>query len=77
MSQLIAACNRHLQVVVRVLKPKWVVALGVYAARRVREALPEDQPIVRLLPPSPASPRANAGWAAQATQVRIDNKIWT
>lgn len=77
MSQLIAACDRHLQVVVGVLKPKWVVALGVYAERRVREALPEDQPIVRLLHPSPASPRANAGWAEQATQVLIDNKIWT
>ena len=58
------------------LKPQWVVALGVYAERRAREALSAEQPIVRLLHPSPASPRANAGWAEQATKALIDSKIW-
>ena len=77
MRALLAACDRHLAAAVGALRPRWVVALGAYAERRARAALPEGQRVVRLLHPSPASPRANAGWAEQATAELTAAGIWT
>lgn len=76
MRALTAACDRHLRAAVAALRPRCVVALGAYAERRARGALPATQPVIRLLHPSPASPRANAGWAEQATAALIDAGIW-
>lgn len=63
--------DRHLRQVVALLRPSVVIGVGTYAESRAREALaalpPEDRPVVgRILHPSPASPRANIGWAAAA-----------
>ena len=76
MEALLAACDRHLRAAVAGLRPKWVVALGAYAERRARGALPGEQRVVRLLHPSPASPRANAGWAEQATAELTAAGVW-
>lgn len=76
MRTLLAACDRHLRAAVAALQPEWVVALGAYAERRARSALPEGQRVIRLLHPSPASPRANAGWAEQATAELTAARIW-
>lgn len=76
MRTLLAACDRHLRAAVAALRPEWVVALGAYAERRARSALPEGQRVIRLLHPSPASPRANAGWAEQATAELTAARIW-
>ncbi|MFV1959743.1 MAG: uracil-DNA glycosylase family protein [Planctomycetota bacterium] len=63
---LFAACDRALRRVVRALEPRHVVGIGAFAERRAREALDgEDVAIGRVLHPSPASPRANRGWARQ------------
>ncbi len=63
--------DRHLRAIIALLRPRVVVGVGTYAEGRAREALaampPEDRPPVgRILHPSPASPRANTGWPAQA-----------
>lgn len=64
---LFEACDRHLAEVVEALAPRWVVGVGAFAEERARRALPHfDGPVGRVLHPSPASPRANRGWAAQA-----------
>lgn len=76
MRTLLDACDRHLRAAVTALRPEWVVALGAYAERRARGALPEGQRVIRLLHPSPASPRANAGWAEQATAELTAARIW-
>lgn len=76
MRALIAACDRHLRTAVAAMRPRWVVALGAYAERRARGALPAGQQVFRLLHPSPASPRANAGWAEQATAALTAAGIW-
>ena len=76
MRTLLAACDRHLVAAVTALRPRWVVALGAYAERRAQGALPEEQRVIRLLHPSPASPRANAGWAEQATAELTAAGIW-
>ncbi len=64
---LYRVCDRHLRAVVRALEPSIVVGIGSFAQVRARAALGEGGPrIATVLHPSPASPRANRGWARQA-----------
>ncbi len=64
---LYAACNESLRRLVALLQPEWVVGIGGFAEARAREALEgEGARIGRVPHPSPASPAANRGWAAQA-----------
>lgn len=74
---LYEACDRHLRRVIEILEPEWLVAVGQFAEVRAREALGEDCPrLARILHPSPASPIANRGWAAQATLALEKAGIW-
>lgn len=74
-------CDEALQRVVDVLEPEWILGVGAYAEKRITSALgarkkkgvriaprvrPEGVKVGRVLHPSPASPRANRGWAPQA-----------
>jgi single-strand selective monofunctional uracil DNA glycosylase len=64
---LFAACDRALAALVRVLEPELVVGVGSFAAARARSVLGQRGPrIGTILHPSPASPRANRGWARAA-----------
>jgi single-strand selective monofunctional uracil DNA glycosylase len=61
---LFAACDRALARVSDVLEPRFVIGVGAFAAGRAREALIGfDGVIGAVLHPSPASPKANRGWA--------------
>jgi single-strand selective monofunctional uracil DNA glycosylase len=64
---LFAACDRALRRTVALLEPEILVGVGKFAETRARGAL-ADLPlrIGQVLHPSPASPRANRGWADQA-----------
>lgn len=78
-------CDTHLRRVIQILKPTHLVGVGAYAEsclRRVSNTLSHDdtaQPttILRILHPSPASPAANRGWQAIATQELIAAGVWT
>jgi single-strand selective monofunctional uracil DNA glycosylase len=64
---LLEICDRALRRTVDFLGPGLVVGVGAYAASRARIALDGlGVDIGRILHPSPASPAANRGWAAQA-----------
>lgn len=64
---LFAACDEALRETAAYLGPRYVVGVGAFAAERARAALAESRITVgSLLHPSPASPAANRGWAAQA-----------
>ncbi len=64
---LFARCDAALARLVALLEPAWVVGIGRFARDRARAALPASGPrIGEILHPSPASPAANRGWAAQA-----------
>jgi len=63
---LYAACNRHLERLVEILEPEWVVGIGAFAEARARAVLPEGVKVGRVLHPSPASPRAQTDWAGKA-----------
>jgi single-strand selective monofunctional uracil DNA glycosylase len=60
-------CDRALRATVAVLRPRFVVGVGAFAAERARQVLGDAGVVVgTMLHPSPASPRANRGWAEQA-----------
>lgn len=68
---LFAACDEALAEVIATLSPSWVLGVGDFARRRaelVVERLGGEAPRVgSILHPSPASPRANRGWAEAAS----------
>lgn len=71
---LFDACDAALRARVAHHRPRWIVGIGAFAEQRARAVL-GDVPglrIGRVLHPSPASPRANRGWAAQATAELAD-----
>lgn len=64
---LFELCDRALHRIVEQLRPRWVVGVGRFAEGRARAALAGlDVRVGGMLHPSPASPRANSGWAQQA-----------
>ncbi len=64
---LLPVCDRALRDAIAVLQPDWVIGVGAWATKRARAALGTDGlAIGTVLHPSPASPKANRGWAAQA-----------
>ncbi|MEE3330230.1 MAG: uracil-DNA glycosylase family protein [Myxococcota bacterium] len=68
---LYAACDRHLERVVSILEPEWVIGIGAFAAKRASEVLGDRVQIGTILHPSPANPRANRNWEGEVrTQLR-------
>jgi single-strand selective monofunctional uracil DNA glycosylase len=63
---LFSACDRALAQAVEVLEPSMIVGIGAFARDRAHQALGQAVPVGMMLHPSPASPRANRGWEAQA-----------
>lgn len=64
---LLGHCDRALRETIEVLDPRLVVGVGAFAQRRAREVLADAGVEVGvILHPSPASPKANRGWAAIA-----------
>lgn len=64
-------CDRHLAVVLAALQPEWVIGIGRFAEKRLREVLLSDRmdsvlvrhiKVAHIPHPSPASPLANQGW---------------
>ena len=76
---LYAACDAHLRACVDALNPSWVIGIGKFAETQARAALGDEFPKLKIgtvLHPSPASPMANRGWAAQATAQLTLLGIW-
>ena len=66
---LFAACDDALQRIVKSLRPELVIGVGAFARDRAERALPDFKgKIGTVLHPSPASPKANRGWAGIAEQ---------
>lgn len=66
-ARLFEACDEALAASLEVLRPRLVVGVGDFAHRRAAAVAAEPGiPVGTILHPSPASPRANRGWRAQA-----------
>jgi single-strand selective monofunctional uracil DNA glycosylase len=74
-----AACDAHLQAVLKALEPEWVIGVGGFAEERLRRAVHDGgltAKLGRVLHPSPASPAANRGWAEAATKQLLAQGVW-
>lgn len=61
---LFAACDAALAQIVEQLEPQFVIGVGAFATGRARHALPGFSGVIATIShPSPASPKANRGWA--------------
>lgn len=66
---LYQACDDHLRRIIDILEPEWIVGIGAFAERRARSVLADHElRFGRVLHPSPASPKANRGWADEAAK---------
>lgn len=64
---LFAACDQALRRTVELLQPRFIVGVGKFAERKAKAVVGDcGATIGSVLHPSPASPRANRGWAPQA-----------
>ncbi len=64
---LFEACDRALAETLDALAPRMIVGVGAFAKKRAERVLGDrDIPVGQMLHPSPASPKANRGWAPAA-----------
>ena len=71
--EVFEACDRALRATAEHLEPELAIGVGAFAEKRIRHALDGfDLKSGRILHPSPASPLANRGWAAQAERQLVD-----
>jgi len=67
-TELFAACDEALRCTAENLRPKLVIGVGAFAEHRAAVALDGmNVSVGRVLHPSPASPKANRGWARQCS----------
>lgn len=79
MAPVEAACQKHLQEVISLLKPSWLIGVGGFAEERLKraaEACGSKASVGRVLHPSPASPAANRGWAEAAGKQLAALGVW-
>jgi single-strand selective monofunctional uracil DNA glycosylase len=71
--ELFSVCDEAVRSTVKELSPKWVLGVGAFAQKRAVAAL-SGQSIQTgtILHPSPASPKANRGWAAEVERQLIE-----
>ncbi|MDR1316323.1 MAG: single-stranded DNA-binding protein [Spirochaetales bacterium] len=80
---LFKVCDRALADVIQLLRPQWVVGVGGFAAKRIDAAAAlnaGDNPVsfrkAQILHPSPANPKANAGWGKEAADILLRTGVW-
>ena len=75
--RLANVCDAHLRAVFDILRPKWIIGVGAFAARQAGlVAEGSSIQIGQILHPSPASPAANRDWAGQVTAQLQALGIW-
>jgi len=83
-SPLFEICDRALGETIRALRPEWVIGIGGFAKKRidrVKEQLSNrnltlEFSTAQILHPSPANPRANAGWEEEVTKTLKEIGVW-
>jgi single-strand selective monofunctional uracil DNA glycosylase len=76
-SCLSRVCDAHLRAVFEILRPKWIIGVGAFAARQAgMVAEGSTLQIGQILHPSPASPAANRDWAGQVVAQLQTLGVW-
>ncbi len=73
---LFAACDAALVAITRELEPRFVIGVGAFATTRAKLALPDFAgTIATISHPSPASPKANRGWAELVEKELVEHGL--
>jgi single-strand selective monofunctional uracil DNA glycosylase len=73
---LFAACDAALAAITRELAPQFVIGIGAFATARAKLALPGFKgTIATISHPSPASPKANRGWAELVEKELVEHGL--
>ena len=76
---LFEICDRALAETIKLLKPQWVIGIGGFAKKRI-DKVQEQYSLAfssaQILHPSPASPKANAGWDKEVTKTMTELGLW-
>ena len=83
-SSLFEICDHALAATIELLKPRWVIGVGAFAKKRIEkvreqyfnENLKQVFSTAQILHPSPANPRANAGWEMEVINTLTESGIW-
>jgi len=70
-------CDAHLGETIEIVSPHWLVGIGQFAVRRLRQFAGKESQVVSILHPSPASPRANSGWSEIAERQLVESGVWS
>ena len=73
-------CDAALLEYLALFRPAYTVGVGAFAERCLSRVVPHSEinaAVVRVLHPSPASPRANRGWAEEATSTLVSAGVWS
>ena len=77
---LFPLCDRFLSVLIDVLRPEWLIGVGLFAERRIRavlDASPKTSArVMSITHPSPANPRAHKDWAGQVRAALEEEGVW-
>jgi single-strand selective monofunctional uracil DNA glycosylase len=86
---LFEICDRALADTIRLLEPEWVIGIGGFAKKRI-DRVQENffdgkkrahgRPAfsgAQILHPSPANPRANAGWDGNVIKTLTGLGVWS
>jgi single-strand selective monofunctional uracil DNA glycosylase len=81
MMEVEVACQKHLASMIETLEPEWLIGVGAYAEKKLKETAKSYFPdkafkIGKILHPSPASPMANRGWEPQAERQLVEMGVW-
>jgi single-strand selective monofunctional uracil DNA glycosylase len=78
---LFALCDRYLSVVIETLRPEWLIGVGLFAERRLREVQEKSgissARVMSITHPSPANPRSNRDWAGQVAAALEKEGVWS
>jgi len=72
---LFTLCDAALATTIELLKPEWVIGIGAFAKRRI-DTLTGPFSSAQILHPSPASPKANAGWDKEVKRTLEELGVW-
>jgi single-strand selective monofunctional uracil DNA glycosylase len=80
---LFEICDRALAGTIKLLRPEWVIGVGGFAKKRIDKVQKQffgGTEIVfsigHILHPSPASPKANAGWNEEVVKALTELGVW-
>ena len=89
-AKLFEICDRALADTIKLLKPLWVIGIGAFAKKRIDKVQAQffsgenhggtdfasSFLTAQILHPSPASPKANAGWDEEVEKTLAELGVW-